>query len=270
MIQRLLTHIAWPIRVLWIFVALFQQSFSVGMWMLWTVVAIGTWILHPVSLTAIRLSSPVVFLSLIAQLPSEEFGVLPVALATAALVALLLIYTSDFGMIQVQAGAYGNERRFLLRIPVSLVLPSFLTWVVLAALFVVADNLFLSGLWVGGLVVSVFSAAATWKFAPQLHRLSLRWLVRVPAGWVIHDGVLLAENLLLRTHNITAIQLAPADTEAIDLSGITQGIPLEISLREMTDVRLTPLLSKVTKTVDALHVKQLMVTPSQAQRVLSI
>jgi hypothetical protein len=90
----------------------------------------------------------------------------------------------------------------------------------------------------------------------------------VPAGWVIHDGVLLAENLLLRTHNIASMQLAPADTEAIDLSGITHGIPLEISLREMTDVRLTPLLSKVTKTVDALHVKQLMVAPSQAQRVL--
>ena len=91
MIQRLLTHIAWPVRVLWIFVALFQQSFSVGMWMLWTVVAIGTWILHPVSLSVIRLSSPVVLLSLIARLPSEEFGVLPVAVATAALVVLLLI-----------------------------------------------------------------------------------------------------------------------------------------------------------------------------------
>ena len=269
MIQRLLTHIAWPVRVLWIIVALFQQSFSVGMWMLWTVVAIGTWILHPVSLTVIRLSSPVVLFSLIAQLPSEEFGVLPVAVATAALVALLLIYTSDFGMIQVQAGAYGNERRFLLRIPVSLMLPSLLTWAVLATLFVVADNLLGNELWIGGSIVSICAAAAIWKFAPQLHRLSLRWLVRVPAGWVIHDGVLLAENLLLRTHNITAIQLAPADTEAIDLSGITQGIPLEISLREMTDVRLTPLLSKVTKTVDALHVKQLMVTPSQVQRVFN-
>jgi hypothetical protein len=256
--------------VLWIFVALFQQSFSVGMWMLWTVVAIGTWILHPVSLTAIRLSSPVVLLSLIAQLPSEEFGVLPVAVATATLISLLLIHTSDFGMTQVQAGAYGNERRFLLRIPVSLALPTLLTWVVLTALFVVADNLFASGLWIGGSVISLFSAAAIWKFVPQLHRLSLRWLVRVPAGWVIHDGVLLAENLLLRTHNIASMQLAPADTEAIDLSGITQGIPLEISLREMADVRLTPLLSKATKTVDALHVKQMLVAPSQAQRVLSI
>ena len=270
MIQRLLTHIAWPIRALWIIVGLFQQSFTPGIWILWVIAALASWILHPISLTAIRLSSPVVLLSLIARLPSEEFGVLAVAIATAALVALLLIYKSDFGVTQVQAGAYGNERRFLLRIPVSLALPTLLTWVVLTALFVVADNLFASGLWIGGSVVSLLSAAAIWKFVPQLHRLSLRWLVRVPAGWVIHDGVLLAENLLLRTHNITTMQLAPADTEAIDLSGITYGIPLEISLREMTDVRLTPLLSKVTKTVDALHVKQMMVAPSQVQRVLSI
>ena len=267
MIQRLLTHIAWPVRVLWVFVALVQHSFSVGIWILWAVAAVASWILHPISLTAIRLSSPVVFIYLIAQLPSEDFGVIPVVTATASLVSLLLIYTSDFGMLQVQAGAYGNERRFLLRIPVSLVLPTLLTWVVLTALFVIADNLFASGLWIGGLVVSLFSAAATWKFAPQLHRLSLRWLVRVPAGWVIHDGVLLAENLLLRTHNVASMQLAPAATEAIDLSGITHGIPLEISLREMTDVRLTPLLSKVTKTVDALHVKQMLVAPSQVHRV---
>lgn len=267
MIQRLLTHIAWPIRVLWIFVALVQHSFSVGIWILWAVAAVASWILHPISLTAIRLSSPVVFIYLIAQLPSEDFGVIPVVTATASLVSLLLIYTSDFGMLQVQAGAYGNERRFLLRIPVSLVLPTLLTWVVLSALFVIADNLFGSSLWVGGLVVSLVTAAAIWKFVPQLHRLSLRWLVRVPAGWVIHDGVLLAENSLLRTHNVASMQLAPAATEAIDLSGITHGIPLEISLREMTDVRLTPLLSKLTKTVDALHVKQMLVAPSQVHHV---
>jgi hypothetical protein len=253
--------------VLLVFVALVQQSFSVGIWILWAVAAVASWILHPISLTAIRLSSPVIFIYLIAQLPSEDFGVIPVVTATASLVSLLLIYTSDFGMIQVQAGAYGNERRFLLRIPVSLVLPTLLTWVVLSAFFVIADNLFESGLWLGGSVVALFAAAAMWKFVPQLHRLSMRWLVRVPAGWVIHDGVLLAENLLMRTHNVGSMHLAPATTEAVDLSGITHGIPLEISLREMTDVRLTPLLSKFTKTVDALHVKQLLVAPSQVHRV---
>ena len=86
---------------------------------------------------------------------------------------------------------------------------------------------------------------------------------------VTHDGPLLAEDLLMRSHNVVSLQLAPADTDAIDLSGITYGIPLEISLREMTDVRLTPLLSKVTKTVDALHVKQLLVAPSQVQSVFN-
>jgi hypothetical protein len=237
------------------------------MWILWVIAAIASWILHPISLTTIRLSSPVVFIALVTQLPTQEFGVLPVAVTTATLVALLLTYTSDFGMTQVQAGAYGNERRFLLRIPVSLILPSLLTWAVLATLFVVADNLLGKELWVGGSIVSVCAVASILKFAPQLHRLSLRWLVKVPAGWVIHDGVLLAENLLLRTHNITTMQLAPADTEAIDLSGITRGIPIEISLREMTDVRLSPLLSKITKTVDVLHVKQLLVAPNNASFV---
>lgn len=270
MIERLLTHIAWPIRVLWVFVALFQQSFSPGLWTLWVIAALASWILHPISLTAIRLSSPVVFISLIVQLPTEEYGVLPVATATAAFVALLLIYTSDFGVIQVQAGAYGNERRFLLQMPVSLALPTLLTWAVLAGLFVVSDYLLRNELWVSGSIVSVCAVAAIWKFTPNLHRLSLRWLVRVPAGWVIHDGVLLAENLLLRTHNIASMRFAPAETQAIDLSGFTQGIPLEISLQEMNDVRITPLLSKALKTVDALHVKQMLVAPSQARRVLNI
>jgi hypothetical protein len=58
--------------------------------------------------------------------------------------------------------------------------------------------------------------------------------------------------------------MAPADTEAIDLSGVTRGIPIEISLRELTDVRLSPLLSKITKTVDVLHVKQLLIAPNNS------
>ena len=113
-------------------------------------------------------------------------------------------------------------------------------------------------------------AAAAWKLVRQLHRLSQRWLVKVPAGWVIHDGVLLAENMLIRTHQIVGMKLAPAGTEAIDLSGITRGVPVEISLRELTDVRLSPLLSKITKTVDVLHVKQLLVAPNQANLIINV
>jgi hypothetical protein len=59
------------------------------MWILWAIAALASWILHPISLSAIRLSSPVVFIALIVQLPAEEFGVLPVAVATATLIRLI-------------------------------------------------------------------------------------------------------------------------------------------------------------------------------------
>jgi len=256
--------------VLWIAFALAPNGFGIVAWILWAVVAIGTWIHHPISLTTIRCLAPIaVFYSAVYAL-SESLSSLNIAVVTCGIISLMLMYTADYGSAHVQAGAYGNERRFLLRIPAPVVLPTLITWALFATVLVVLENAVQSENYVLGIPLLLALIAMSWKFAPQMHRLSKRWLVRVPAGWVVHDDLMLAENLLLRTHNITAIQLAPADTEAIDLSGITQGIPLEISLREMTDVRLTPLLSKVTKTVDALHVKQLMVTPSQAQRVLSI
>jgi hypothetical protein len=48
---------------------------------------------------------------------------------------------------------------------------------------------------------------------------------------------------------------------------MTRGVPTEVQLREMTDVRLTPLAAKLLKTVDALHVKAFLVAPS---RILDI
>ena len=262
MIQRLLTHIAWPVRVLWIAFALAPNGFGIVAWILWAVVAIGTWIHHPISLTTVRCLAPiVVFYSAVYAL-SESLSSLNIAVVTCGIISLMLMFTADYGSAHVQAGAYGNERRFLLRIPAPVVLPTLITWALFATVLVVLENAVQSENYVLGIPLLLALIAMSWKFAPQMHRLSKRWLVRVPAGWVVHDDLLLAENLLLRTHNVTSMQLAPADTEAIDLSGITRGVPIEISIRELTDVRLSPLLSKITKTVDVLHVKQLLVAPN--------
>jgi hypothetical protein len=103
----------------------------------------------------------------------------------------------------------------------------------------------------------------SWKFAPQMHRLSKRWLVRVPAGWVVHDDLMLAENLLIRSHNLTAMDFALADSEALDLSGMTRGVPIQISLREMTDVRLSQLGARLLKTMDVLHVQAFLVATTR-------
>ena len=263
MIQRLLTHIAWPVRVLWIFVALAPNGFGVVAWILWALVAIGTWIHHPISLTTIRCLAPIaVFYSAVYAL-SESLSSLNIAVVTCGIISLMLMYTADYGSAHVQAGAYGNERRFLLRIPAPVVLPTLITWALFATVLVVLENAVQSENYVLGIPLLLALIAMSWKFAPQMHRLSKRWLVRVPAGWVVHDDLMLAENLLIRSHNLTAMDFALADSEALDLSGMTRGVPIQISLREMTDVRLSQLSARLLKTMDVLHVQAFLVATTR-------
>ena len=263
MIQRLLTHIAWPVRVLWIAFALAPNEFGVVAWILWAVVAIGTWIHHPISLTTVRCLAPiVVFYSAVYAL-SESLNSLNIAVVTCGIISLMLMFTADYGSAHVQAGAYGNERRFLLRIPAPVVLPTLITWAVFATVLVVLENAVQSENYVLGIPLLLALIAMSWKFAPQMHRLSKRWLVRVPAGWVVHDDLMLAENLLIRSHNLVAINFALADSDALDLSGMTRGVPIQISLREMTDVRLSQLGARLLKTMDVLHVQAFLVATTR-------
>ena len=263
MIQRLLTHIAWPVRVLWIAFALAPNGFGIVAWILWAVVAIGTWIHHPISLTTIRCLAPIaVFYSAVYAL-SESLSSLNIAVVTCGIISLMLMYTADYGSAHVQAGAYGNERRFLLRIPAPVVIPTLITWALFATVLVVLENAVQSENYVLSIPLLLALISMSWKFAPQMHRLSKRWLVRVPAGWVVHDDLMLAENLLIRSHNLTAMDFALADSEALDLSGMTRGVPIQISLREMTDVRLSQLGARLLKTMDVLHVQAFLVATTR-------
>ena len=118
------------------------------------------------------------------------------------------MFTAEYGSTHVQAGAYGNERRFMLRIPAPVILPTLITWALFAAGILVLETSVQDKNYALGIPVLLVVVAALWKFAPQMHRLSKRWLVRVPAGWVVHDDLLLAENLLVRSHNLVAINFA--------------------------------------------------------------
>jgi hypothetical protein len=248
---------------LWIAFALAPNGFGIVAWILWAVVAIGTWIHHPISLTTIRCLAPIaVFYSAVYAL-SESLSSLNIAVVTCGIISLMLMYTADYGSAHVQAGAYGNERRFLLRIPAPVVLPTLITWALFATVLVVLENAVQSENYVLSIPLLLALIAMSWKFAPQMHRLSKRWLVRVPAGWVVHDDLLLAENLLVRSHNLVAIDFALAESDALDLSGMTRGVPIQISLREMTDVRLSQLGARLLKTMDVLHVQAFLVATTR-------
>jgi hypothetical protein len=126
-IRTLLAKLAWPVRVLWLVAALLpnnltdtmsahsqvlRTTMSVELWLLWALVALATWLHHPISLTTARCIVPVVVAHLLVGLPDSSFGVGNVIGAACALVALVLIYTSDYGSIHVQAGAYGDQSSF--------------------------------------------------------------------------------------------------------------------------------------------------------------
>jgi hypothetical protein len=268
---------------LWIVAALMPNTFdavadsagdrlattvTVQTWFVWSVVALATWVLHPVSLTVIRVFAPIVAIRLAIGVPFDDFAPLGIVATAAALAATLVAFSGEYGHRHVQAAAYGAEVRHLLRIPTPLVAPTLVGWLILAVSFATSPALLASGNWWLGVPTAIIAALALWRLVPRLHRLARRWFVHVPAGWVIHDDVVLQENLLLKKHTITSLDRALAGTEALDLTGFTRGVPLEVQLRDMTDVRLTPLAARLNGTDDALHARALLVAPSRPLDVL--
>ena len=99
-------------------------------WLAWTVATLGAWLPHPIGLTAARCALPVL-VALCAAVADGSTA--SIAGATAAVLAAMLSASAHFGQHFVQAGAYGDERRWLLRLPAPLVLPTLIGWLVLVA-----------------------------------------------------------------------------------------------------------------------------------------
>jgi hypothetical protein len=273
----------WIVRVLWIVAALLPNAFNavgnstsdrvadvvtVQTWVIWSIVALATWVLHPVSLTTIRIFAPLVVVRLAIGVPLGDFAPLGIIAIVAAAGAMLFTFSAEYGHRHVQAAAYGAEVRHLLRVPTPLVAPTLLGWLFIAATLGAAPLLLATQNWPIGIPLAVVALLALWRLVPRLHRLARRWFVHVPAGWVVHDDVILQENLLLKKHTITSLDRALAGSEALDLTGLTRGVPLEAQLRDMIDVRLTPLAARLNKTDDALHARALLIAPSRPLDVL--
>ena len=242
---------------------------TVELWTLWAIVTIALWILHPLSLTVARCVAPVIMVHLIVGFGDANSTAWAIAGVICAILASLVIFNSEYGNLHVQAGAYGDERRFLLRIPVSLFIPVGLVYLLLVAAVTFTPLLLADEQWVLGGVVLVLSGGLLWKLAPRLYQLAKRWLVFVPAGIVIHDSTMLSEVLMLRKGQVLSIELAPSESQAIDLSGFTRGIPLEVGMREIIDVRLTPFAARILKTTDALHVQAFLIAPTRPTQVMA-
>ncbi len=272
----------WLARLAWILVAVIGGSAvesavdgrssaiawtaAIGGWGLWAVGALGLAIASVGSLTVVRIVVP---MSLVATITAGIGGTTAIDLAllgAPAVVATAAVMTAEFGRQWVQASAYGDEERFPLRFPVGAGLAAIISWLVWAPALTAGPLLIAARSWVGGVLVCVLAIAGVVLLGPRWHRLSLRWFVLVPAGVVVHDPVVLADTFPLRTAQVASIGLAPADTQAADLSGPASGYAVEVATTESVTAVLA--FTPAEPNGKAIHLRSFLIAPSRPGRAL--
>ena len=214
-----------------------RSAASAVLWALWAVGLTATLVPLPITLTALRLGAPAV--AVLAVWSATATG--DAVHAGFGLLAGALVMLSSFAPPVadrfVDGASYGDERRFLLRAPgpVVLVLGPLAT---VAAMWGAGTGpaLLMNSRWVAGGVTTAIGWPLAALTIRSLHRLTRRWIVLVPAGFVLHDHLALAEPTLIQRAGLDRLSAAPAHTSADDFTHHARGLALEVRCRMPHDV----------------------------------
>jgi hypothetical protein len=258
----------WPARLVWLLASIvvgnglaegFEDRASgpalvveILLWIAWFVVLVAVLAPSPRSLTIARIAGPATSgASVIATVAAgwSAAGVLAIGFAS---LFSALVYLPTFGDHMINGSAYGSERRMALR-PLAIVLlgPAQLAWLLVFAGLVTGPILLLAERYVLAALAAIVGVAAVWAGSRVLHQLSRRWIVFVPAGFVIHDPMQIVDAVLFRRNQIMTLGPALVDpdspdrsdspddlTDRHDLSGGALGLALEVALKQPTPVAL--------------------------------
>lgn len=274
----------WVARVAWVLVAVVggaalesavadrssavRWTVAVGAWSLFAVVAVALLIPSVRSLTVTRLGAPLAAVAAGASAVVGAPGTDVALLAVPAIVAVAAMFTAEFGHWMVQASAYGDEDRLPLRSPVPAGTAAVISWVLWAGAVMVGPLALAAANWFVGVPVTLIAVAATVFIGPRWHKMSRRWLVLVPAGLVVHDPVVLADTLMVRTDQLIDIGLARQGTEAADLTGPASGYAVQVDTSESvsTVFAFTP----QDPNGKAIHMTGFLVAPSRPGQALKL
>ncbi len=268
----------WMLRVVWglqplVFVPLLGDAMSTldsagrtlavaVLWGTWAAVLLATLVPSTVSLTGGRLAAPLApVVVAVSGLGPDVAGWKIAAAAAATALAVLLWFSGEVGIGLVQGSAYGDEQRFPLKPPVPSLVPVIVFWLLTATTMSAGVIFVANESWIIGTALAAAGAGLTVFVAPRFHQFSRRWFVVVPVGLVVHDPMLLVENALFRAAQLQSVHLAPAGSEAADLTGGTAGAPIEIVLRELDTVVTRG--RKDQPMGVALHVRSALVSPTR-------
>jgi hypothetical protein len=247
-----------------------QLVATVGAWCGWAAGAIALAIAAVATLTAVRVIVPGALAVTVACLLFGADAGDGLALGVPAAVAAVLAGAAETGSAYVQASAYGDERRMLLRPPLGYLAASVVSWAIWTAALMTAPVAWAAKAWLLAGIATVVAAAATWLLPRRWHQLSRRWLVAVPAGLVVHDPVVLGDTLMIPRPQVRSIALAELGADApevADLTGPTPGLAVEIRLYEPTTAVLAPRPGDTHGR--AIRLDALLVSPSRPGAVLA-
>lgn len=241
---------------------------TIVLWAWWAVVLFGTFVPHPIGLTALRIAAPAAAATSIAAGVTGR----PSDLATGAAVAVtcivaVLAFAPATGILYINGPAYPNESRYPLRPPGALLLgPLLLSWAVVAGAPALGILLLASKAWIAGIATLVVGLPLAFVLARSLYGLSRRWVVFVPAGVVLHDPLTLLEPVLFVRQLVETLRPAPADTDSLDLTMNALGLAIELVLWEKV-----PLTLAKARTVGGVQgaSARLLFTPTRPGQVLA-
>lgn len=250
----------WPLRAAWFLLpftagelidgALVGRSTPVitvvlvGAWGVWALTLAALLVPLPSTLTVVRIAAPAATAAsaVAAVLVLDDGGTLPLlggaGLVCAAL-ATALALAAPTGDLFVDGASYGSERRFLLRVPGPLLFgPIEAAWLATVLGLTTGPLLLATEQWLAGGIALAVGVPVAALAARALHGLHRRWVVLVPAGFVLHDLVALQEPVLFPRHAVASLGPALADTTATDLSQRARGLALEVDLAPPVTVAL--------------------------------
>jgi hypothetical protein len=250
----------WPLRVVWFLLpftagALVDQVLTdrstavstvvlVGAWGVWALTLAALLVPLPSTLTVVRITAPAAALasivaSALVLLDDETLPLVGIAGLVLAILAAGLALGAPTGDHFVDGASYGSERRFLLRVPGPLLFgPIEAAWLATVLGLITGPLLLASEQWLAGGITLAVGVPVAALAARALHGLHRRWVVLVPAGFVLHDLVALQEPVLFPRHGVARLGPALADTTATDLTQRSRGLALEVDLAPPVTVAL--------------------------------
>jgi hypothetical protein len=206
---------------------------AVLLWAAWTIGLVALLAPRPWGLTALRVVAPAAVILTLASVASTSATSAALALSSSA-VASAFAMSAPVAHAAGNSMAYGDEVRFPLRVPMSLLLgPVPLAVVLVGAGAAAGPLLIAAGRIVVGVVVTALGFPVAYALIRSLHALSRRWLVLVPAGVVVVDPLTLADPVLMRREHIAGLGREPVGhraDDALDLRLGTQAGTIELTL----------------------------------------